>query len=223
MMLISVTLIICPSGAHGNNTGTTNHKLYLPHIGHNSPVQVRNIRTWLSRGGIVQMSGEVVNTTHMPLSSVTIAVEFYPGTPQSLTTTGTTILPVVLPGQPNLFVINGPSSFNNDMPFEVMIQSWQEHSAFDYQAVTMASANICDVSGFFNRFCIELRNDHPRELRNVQVVVWSEQGTEYQRWSLPQASVLAPGQTVSVRVDPPFYSQRWPADTRAVAQGMQAP
>ena len=129
---------------------------------------MRSCRTYLSYS-ILYVVGEVVNDTSVPVYSVKVEGVFYDSAGGVVASRFTySYLDRTAPSQRNPFKLSVYTGAETIDTFELAL-SWRESSILDYDDVTVLSQDVRDYYGV--EVYGEVRNDHEREMRGVEVAV----------------------------------------------------
>lgn len=131
-------------------------------------VRVRSCRTYSSYS-ILYVAGEVVNDMSLPVYSVKVQGVFYDSAGEVVASRFTyAYLTRTAPGQRNPFKLSVLSGAELIDSFELAL-SWRESSILDYDDIAVVSQDTRDYYGV--EVYGEVRNDHEREMRGVEVAV----------------------------------------------------
>jgi hypothetical protein len=222
---ILIAGLLPTSGRAANNASACSQPVcfYLPMVVNPPPAQVVETALGQTRGNYYAvLFGSIVNVTSRPIYDVKIEVSLYDGTNQLVGTwTATTILTATLPEQANPFAFETTESLlDTPGPHRVAahIVSWTTTNTQVYHPVTIVNVSK-HVSPYGDTALeVELRNDDPVALTNVQVAIWGyAQPPQIMKLSLVNS--LLPGATTTLSA----FLRSYSGPIHVVAQGNPAP
>lgn len=227
-LFLICSLILLPASRLGAEPGRAGeqaeNRLYLPVVNRASPpIVVVDSLTVRARNGFCRVIGEVRNVTAQPLYDVDIVVDVFQGDVFTATITGTTLLPAVLPGQPNVFDITTLfNDLNNPLDCSrTRIMDWQETSSQDYRALTLVNLDA-QWDWLSTTVTAEVRNDTGVRLETVAGAIWSLDNA-YPNLPESIAAELAPGEVVTFTAALWYLPANYIDTIRVTAQGIAAP
>jgi hypothetical protein len=185
VLLVIVTISSIGRSVHAHVPGdressTSAYCLYLPNVALPAPVQIVSTEHYAAPPPkfpdlppIHMVYGRLANISAKPVYNVTVRGRFFDASGQVVATELTTsTLVATFPNAENYFVFGYPPLATPDPPFaryEVAIESWSDTSEYMYKAATIVSQQFRD-DGYLATLTVTLRNDQPRELRDIRVV-----------------------------------------------------
>ena len=197
--------------------------LYLPFTSSPAPVRIIQYHTSNYYGDVLRVTGEITNTTNIPVYEVVIEIRAYDDANQLIGTfSGTPVFTSTLPGQLNPFdfVTNFSTWAVYNITFDVT--NWSFNSNQIYAAPTIVMTDTLFTPNI-TYVTTTIRNDNAQSLINVRGDAWS-----LKQWNsiYPQlvTDYLAPGETVTFNsmVYVPYFPTL-PPTIRVAVQGVVEP